>query len=165
MQDNADGGLAQLRQSLSAIRATGATLGQSWFLGLFVESCEHVGQIEEGLHAIDEALACVDRTGERLWEAELHRLKGELLSQHKTVPVAEAETCFQQALTVARGQGAKWWELRTAVSLSRLWQRQGKYAEARQLLAEVYGWFTEGFDTADLQEARALLDALGEHPS
>ncbi len=165
MQDDTDGGLAQLRQSLAAIRVTGAALGQSWFLGLFVKSCEHVGQIEEGLHAVDEALACVDRTGERLWEAELHRLKGELLRQCTAVSAAEVETCFQQALTVARGQGAKWWELRTAVSLSRLWQRQGKYAEALQLLAEVYGWFTEGFDTADLQEARALLDALGEHPS
>jgi len=160
MQGDADGGLAQMRQSLSAIRATGAALGQSWFLGLFVEACEHVGQIEEGLHTVDEALAFVDRTGERLWEAELHRLKGELLRRHTAVQEVEAETCFQQALAVARGQGARWLELRAALSLSRLWQQQGKHAEARQLLAGVYGWFTEGFDTADLQEARALLEAL-----
>ena len=160
MQGEADGGLAQMRQGFSAWRATGAALGQSWFLCMCAEACGHAGQIEEGLHAVEEALVHVDRTGERLWEAELHRLKGELLSQLKAVPRAEAEACFQQALAVARGQGARWWELRAAMSLARLWQQQGKQAEARQLLAEVYGWFTEGFDTADLQEARALLDAL-----
>jgi predicted ATPase len=160
MQGEAEGGLAQMRQALSAMRATGLALKQSWFLGMFAEACGHTGQIEEGLHTVEEALAHVDRTGERLWEAELHRLKGKLLCRHTAAPAAEVETCFQQALAVARGQGAKWWELRAAMSLSRLWQRQGKRAEARQLLAEVYGWFTEGFDTADLQEAKALLDEL-----
>ena len=95
-----------------------------------------------------------------LWEAELYRLQGALLL-HQTVPDAQhAEACFCQALATARRQQAKSLELRAAMSLARLWQRQGKRAEARQMLAEVYGWFTEGFDTADLQEAKALLDAL-----
>ena len=101
-------------------------------------------------------------TGERFWEAELHRLQGDLLLQQagSQAQTAEAEACLQRALDVARHQQAKSLELRAAISLSRLWQRQGKQAEARQVLAEIYGWFTEGFDTADLQEARALLDAL-----
>ena len=107
-----------------------------------------------------EALAAVDSTGERFWEAELYRLKGELLLAYANTRQTwlEAEACFQQALEVARHQQAKSLELRTAMSLSRLWQRQGKRAEARQLLAPIYGWFTEGFDTADLQEAKALLE-------
>jgi len=107
-----------------------------------------------------EALAGVDKTGERYWEAELYRLKGELLLRQALPDEHQAETCFQQALAVARRQQAKSLELRTAMSLARLWQRQGQRAAARQLLAEVYGWFTEGFDTADLQEAKALLEAL-----
>ena len=102
----------------------------------------------------------MDHTGERHWEAEIYRLKGELLLQQPVPDVPQAEACFQQALAVARRQQAKSRELRTAMSLSRLWQQQGKRAEARQLLAEVYGWFTEGFNTLDLQEARALLDIL-----
>jgi predicted ATPase len=111
---------------------------------------------------LDEALALVHRTGERCYEAELYRLKGELLLQggkrHKKL--VEVEERFRQAVAVARRQQAKALELRAAMSLGRLWQQQGKLAEARQMLAEVYGWFTEGFDTADLQEAKALLDAL-----
>ena len=95
-----------------------------------------------------------------MWEAELHRLRGELLLQQTVAQSEEAEPCFQQALAVAHRQQAKSLEVRAAVSLARLWQRQGKRREAHQLLAEVYGWFTEGFDTADLQEAKALLDAL-----
>ena len=94
------------------------------------------------------------------WEAELYRLKGELLLTRSSEHQAEAETCFQQALDVARRQQAKSLELRAAMSLARLWQQQGKRAEAHELLAPIYGWFTEGFDTADLQEAKALLEAL-----
>jgi adenylate cyclase len=125
---------------------------------------------------LTEALALTDKTGERLWEAELYRLKGELLLQQSTSvgallaaptasranppPTAEAETCFHQALDIARHQQAKSLELRAAMSLSRLWKQQGKCAAARELLSEVYGWFTEGFDTADLQEAKELLEAL-----
>ncbi|MBI3328338.1 MAG: hypothetical protein HYZ81_16745, partial [Nitrospinae bacterium] len=121
------------------------------------------GQAEEGLRVLAEALALVNAGGERRHEAELYRLKGELLlqsggrgSEHHT----EAEACFHQALDVARRQEAKSLELRAAMSLSRLWQQQGKQAEARALLAPIYDWFTGGFDTADLREARALLEEL-----
>ena len=115
-----------------------------------------------------KALTAVHNTGERYYEAELHRLKGELLLAagagvgpvREPPPQTEAESCFRQALDVARRQEAKSLELRAALSLSRLWQQQGKRDAARELLAEVYGWFTEGFDTADLQEARALLAVL-----
>ena len=107
-----------------------------------------------------QALRAVDETGEHFYEAELHRLKGEFLLQLSSDNQREAETCFQHAMTIAQNQGAKAWELRTATSLARLWQQQGKIPEARDLLAPVYNWFTEGFDTADLQEAKALLDEL-----
>ena len=107
-----------------------------------------------------EALTVVYKTGDRHHEAELYRLKGELLLQQATWSDAEAETCLHQALDIARHQQAKSLELRAAVNLSQLWQRQGKRDAARELLAPVYGWFTEGFDTADLQEARALLVEL-----
>jgi predicted ATPase len=105
-------------------------------------------------------LDLVDTTGERWWEAELHRLKGVLLLALSPADHAEAEICFHQALDIARRQQAKSLELRVTVSLSRLWQQQGKHTEARELLALVYGWFTEGFDTADLQDARGLLEEL-----
>jgi predicted ATPase len=114
----------------------------------------------EGLAVVAEALTCVETTGERYAEAELHRLKGELLLKRTLPDAHQAEACFQQALAIARRQQAKSWELRAAVSLSRLWQQQGKRDEARELLAPIYGWFTEGFDTADLQEAKALLNDL-----
>jgi predicted ATPase len=103
----------------------------------------------------------VATTGERVYEAELHRLKGELLNRHMPKQEEAAETCYQQALTLSQGQGVRWLELRAAMSLARLWQQQGKRAEAQALLAPIYDWFTEGFDTADLQEAKAQLEALG----
>jgi len=109
---------------------------------------------------LDEALASVHTTGERWWEAELHRRNGELLLAHSVEKSVEAETCFHQALDIARHQEAKSLELRAATSLARLWQQQGKRQEAYDLLAPIYGWFTEGFDTMDLQEAKALLDDL-----
>ena len=112
-----------------------------------------------GLATIAEALAVTDKAG--YYEAELYRLKGELLRQHRVSNVSQVQACLQQALTVARRQKAKSLELRAAMSLARLWQRQGKRAEARELLAPIYGWFTEGFETADLQETQALLEALG----
>ena len=119
-----------------------------------------MGRTEEGLSALAEALAQVDKTGARLHEAELYRLKGELLLALSTDHDAEAEACFHHALGVARRQQAKALELRAVTSLSRLWQQQGKRQEAHQLLAELYGWFTEGFDTKDLQEAKTLLEEL-----
>jgi predicted ATPase len=126
-----------------------------------------MGQVAEGLTAVAEGLTMVDKSGERYWEAELSRLKGELtLQSHvqgsRSKVEEEAEACFLKAVEIARKQQAKSLELRAVMSLSRLWQHQGKKAEARQLLAEIYGWFTEGFDTKDLEEARALLAALSE---
>jgi predicted ATPase len=120
------------------------------------------GQVEEGLTTVVEALAFVERTEERFYEAELHRLKGELTLKKSKVKgrkseVVEAEAYFLKAIEVARKQEAKSWELRAAMSLARLWQKQGKRLEAQELLAPVYNWFTEGFDTKDLQDAQALL--------
>jgi predicted ATPase len=131
-----------------------------YYLALFAEASAQVGQTAAGLEALAEALATLPKSGVRWWEAELYRLRGELLLQHAVEQPEEAEACFQQALAVARRQQAKSLELRAAMSLARLWQRQDKGTAARQLLAEVYGWFTEGFDTADLQEAEALLEVL-----
>jgi predicted ATPase len=112
---------------------------------------------------VTEALELVEQTGVRYYEAETHRIRGTLLL-HQAVPdVSQAEACFQQALDIARHQEAKSWELRTATSLARLWQQQEKRQAAYDLLAPVYGWFTEGFDTADLQEAKRLLDELSTH--
>jgi predicted ATPase len=129
-------------------------------LALLAEAHGTMGQPEAGLTVLTEALALVDTTGERWYAPELHRLKGELLLQQSSDNQAEAETCFQQAISTARSQQAKSLELRAATSLARLWQQQGKRQEAHDLLAPVYNWFTEGFDTADLQDAKALLDEL-----
>jgi predicted ATPase len=119
-----------------------------------------LGQAAEGLRLLAEALATVNQHGERFYEAELYRLKGELLLTGSVEPHAEALACYHQALAIARDQRAKSLVLRAALSLSRLWQRQGKRANARQLLAKICDWFTEGFDTADLQEAAVLLEEL-----
>jgi predicted ATPase len=153
-------GIAQMRQGLVAHRDTGAELNRPLFLSLLAEAYGEVGQPEEGLTVLVEALAMVDKTGERCWEAELHKQKGELLLMQEGQKVGEAEECFQKALHIARRQQAKSFELRAAMSLSRLWQQQGKREEAHQLLAEIYGFFTEGFDTAELQEAKVLLEEL-----
>jgi predicted ATPase/class 3 adenylate cyclase len=153
-------GIAVMRQGLAAWRAIGAELHRSYYLALLAEAYGEVGQPEEGLRVLVDALSHVDRTGERYYEAELHRLQGRLLLALSRDHQAEAESCFQHALTIARRQHAKSWELRAAMSLSRLWQSQSKWPAAQQLLDEVYGWFTEGFDTADLQEAKVLLEEL-----
>src|SRR5262249_19226001 len=145
----------------ASVQATGTAAGMPGYLAQLAEAYGQVGQMEEAMHLLAEALALVDTTGERQMEAELYRLHGELLLRQAVPEAQTAEACFQRALDVARGQQAKWWELRAAMSLARLWQHQGKRAAARELLAPIYGWFTEGFDTADLQEARALLDELG----
>jgi predicted ATPase len=157
-------GIAQIRRGLAALRATGAALRLPYYLALLAEVCGQTGLAAEGLTLLAEALAQAHKTGESWTEAELHRLKGELLLALSADNHAEAEGCFHQALAVARQQQAKSLELRTAMSLARLWQQQGKRTEAWELLAPLYSWFTEGFDTADLQEARALLEALGDSP-
>ncbi len=152
--------IAQMRQGLAAYKALGGKVHRPYFLSLLAEADGKVGQPEDGLTLLGEALAIVDNTGERNWEAELHRRKGELLLMQQGQKVGEAEECFRQALDIACRQKAKSLELRAAMSLSRLWQQQGKQEEAHQLLAEIYGWFTEGFDTADLKEAKVLLEEL-----
>jgi transcriptional regulator with AAA-type ATPase domain/predicted ATPase len=153
-------GIAQMRQSLATLRTMGEAVGRPRLLALLAEAYGKSGQAKEGLRLLAEALVLMDNTGERQDAAEVHRLKGELLLWQAVPDAPQAEACFQQALAIARQQQAKSLELRAAMSLARLWQRQGKHAEARALLAPIYGWFTEGFDTADLQEASALLGEL-----
>ena len=154
--------MAQVRQGIAAWRATGAALFVPYFCTLLAEVAAHLGHTEDGLQALAEAHTLVEQQEERWWEAEIYRLRGVLLLRQPGTPQAEAEAWLQRALDVARRQEAKSLELRAAMSLSRLWQQQGKHAEAYELLAPIYGWFTEGFDTADLQEAKALLKELGK---
>jgi len=160
MQGQGEAGLAQVRQGITARRATGAALAVPFLCTMLAEVYAHLGHVEDSLQALAEAHALVEQHEERVWEAEVYRLRGVLLLRQTGTPQAEVEACFQQALDVARRQQAKSLELRAAMSLARLWQQQGKRAEAHELLAPIYGWFTEGFDTADLHEAKALLDAL-----
>src|SRR5262249_20090626 len=129
-------------------------------LVLFAEAAGQAGHIEEGLRLLAEALPVFEATGRGDMLAEAYRLQGELLLRQTIPDVAQAETRLHEALAISRRQQAKSWELRAAMSLARLWQQQGQPAAARQLLTEVYDWFTEGFDTVDLREAKALLDAL-----
>jgi len=140
------------------------------FLAMLADASGRGGQSAEGLQTLAEAFELSQETGERIYEAELYRLKGELMLQQSRVhtsqsafrnPQSEAEACFLKAIEIARQQETKSLELRAVMSLSRLWQWQGKQAQAQKMLAEIYGWFTEGFDTKDLQEARALLESLG----
>jgi predicted ATPase len=160
MQGQDEAGMAQIRQGIVAWRATGTALIVPYEWTVLADVAAHLGHAEEGLQAMAEAHTLVEQQEERWWEAEVCRLRGVVLLQQPGTSPAEAEACFQRALDVARRQEAKSLELRAAMSLSRLWQQQGKRVDARELLAPVYGWFTEGFDTADLQEARALLEAL-----
>jgi predicted ATPase len=159
-QGQAKEGIEQLHQGLRAYCATGAELARPNYLALLAEAYGTMGQPEAGLTVLTEVLALVDKTGVRWYEPELYRLKGELLLQQSSGNSTEAETCFHHAISIAQNQSAKSWELRATTSLARLWQRQGKRQEAHDLLAPVYNWFTEGFDTADLQDAKALLDTL-----
>ncbi len=160
MRGQAGEGIAQMQQGLAAERSAGANLHRTHYLALLAEAYGASGRHEEGLTTIDDAIAIAEKTGEGYSEPELHRVKGVLLLQQSTRDERESETCFLRALDNARRRRAKSLELRAAMSLARLWQSQGKKMEARRLLGEIYGWFTEGFDTADLQEAKALLEAL-----
>jgi len=153
-------GIAQMCGGLAAWRAIGAELGRPYYLGMLAEAYAKMGRTEAGLRALAEALAGMHKYGEHYCEAELYRLKGELLLAGSVEQHVEVQACFERALNVAHQQQAKSLELRAATSLSRLSQRQGKRTEAHALLADLYGWFTEGFDTADLQEAKALLEEL-----
>jgi predicted ATPase len=160
MQGEGETGRAQMQQGLAEVLATGQPLGRPRWLVMRAEAAAHASKVEEGLCLLADALTAFEASALGDMLSEAYRLRGELLLRQVVPDVAEAEACFHQARTIARRQQAKSWELRAAMSLSRLWQRQGKRAEAHELLAPVYGWFTEGFDTADLQEAKALLDAL-----
>jgi predicted ATPase len=164
-QGQGEEGIAHIRQGLAAWQATGSAVWRPYFHALWAEAYRKVGQGEEGLGVLAEALTTVDKTGERYYEAELYRLKGELTLQKSPgsgvrSPESGAEECFLKAIDIARKQQAKSLELRAVMSLARLWQQQGKKKEAHEMLAEIYGWFTEGFDTKDLQEAKALLQEL-----
>ncbi len=174
-QGQCEAGIAKMRQGMDAVQLTGAALSMSYILAQLADAYGKVGQGKEGLPLLAEALAQVTQTGERWYEAELHRLKGQLALQSQVQSLkskvsspqhpipntqAEAEACFHKALEVAQQQSARSLELRAAMSLARLWQQQGKKREAHQLLSGIYGWFTEGFDTVDLKEAKALLKAL-----
>ena len=155
-------GITQIHQGLDAYQATGVMRDRPYYLALLAEASLQAGRTAAGLEALAEALATLTTSGGYWWAAELHRLQGELLLAQEGLrqQEVEAEVSFCQALAVARRQQAKSLELRATLSLSRLWQRQGKSQEAYDLLAPVYGWFTEGVDTADLQEAKAVLEAL-----
>ena len=176
-QGQVEEGIVQICQGMADWRATGAEIRRPYFLALLAEAYGNVGQVEEGFTTLAEALATVNRTGEYMSEAELYRLKGELALQKESgvrgpesevanfqQPTprtqAEAEECFLKAIEISRKQQAKSLELRAATSLTRLWQHQGKRDEAHKMLSEVYNWFTEGFDTKDLQEAKTLLEEL-----
>jgi predicted ATPase len=156
-------GLVQMRRGLAAWQATGVEVQRSYFFSLWAAVQGKEGQAKEGLTLLTEALAIVDKNGERWCEAELYQLKGTLTLQsnlQSSRSQGEAERYWHKAIKIARQQHAKSPELRAATSLSRLWQHQGKKAEAHRMLSEIYGWFTEGFDTKDLQEAKAFLDEL-----
>jgi predicted ATPase len=164
-REQREAGLVQLQERLAALPATGAEIWGPLFLGAVAQASAQGGQAEEGLRVIVEALAMVEKNEERWNEAELYRLKGQLTLQSqvesdKSKVEEEAEAYFQKAIEIARRQQAKSLELRAVTSLSRLWQSQGKKQEAHALLSEIYGWFTEGFDTKDLQETKALLAEL-----
>ncbi len=180
-QERGEEGIAQLRQGLSAFRATGAEAGRAHHLTLLAEAYGKVGQAEEGLSVLAEALEAVAKSGERFYEVELYRLYGELslrmgeretgrtgkeekIAHSPIHPFAHSspEECFLKAIEIARKQQAKSLELRATMSLARLWQQQGKQKEAHQMLSEIYNWFTEGFDTKDLQEAKMLLEELAK---
>ena len=159
-QGQSEAGIRQMHEGMAACRSTGAEADRPYFLALAAEAYGRGSRYDEGLAMLEEALALVEQSEERYWEAEIHRLKGVLLLARSAEQQMEGEACWHTALAVARRQQAKSLELRAAMSLSRLWQRQGKGTEAHALLAPIYGWFTEGFDTADLQEAKELLAAL-----
>ena len=160
-QGRAEEGLAQMRQGLDALEAARKRLMTSYLCTLLTEAYTCTGRHADGLAGLENTLRQLEETGERMWVAELHRLRGELLLRQTTADERHAESCFRQALDISRRQSAKSLELRAAMSLARLWRGQGKKEEARRILEQTYRWFTEGFATADLQQAAALLERLG----
>jgi adenylate cyclase len=157
-------GLAQMRRGMATAVVVGGSLGRAIQCLFLAQGCARAGQVAAGLAATEEALAWIESTNVRLLEAEVHRTRGELLRDQPGAMNKAAEACFRRAIDLARQQGARWWELRATVSLSRLLSAQAstpeEYAHARQMLADIYGWFREGLGTRDLQEARELLTEL-----
>jgi predicted ATPase len=149
-----------MTSTLSAFRSTGSTILIPAYLSFLARAYAYTGRLDEAWPCISEAIELVEKTNERWWEAEAHRVAGEIALLSTETETTKAQAYLERALTVARAQQAKSWELRAAMSLARLWRSQGKVQQARELLAPVYGWFTEGFDTRDLKEAKALLDEL-----
>ena len=149
-----------ITSGISAYRSTGSTVLMPWWVSSLARAYADLGQFDDAWRCIGEAKAAVETTGERWCEAEINRVAGEIALKSPERDAAKAEAYFERALAVARQQQAKSWELRAAMSMARLWRDQGKPQQARELLAPVYGWFTEGFDTLDLKEAKALLDEL-----
>ena len=162
MAGDLEGGIARMRQHLSELRARGFEVAAAYHLALIATALGKVGRFDEALRTIDESFPIIDRTGQRHYEAEVHRLKGELLLAQSASNAAQAEKSFRTAIEIARKQHAKSWELRATTSLARLLAKQRKRDKARTMLAEIYGWFTEGFDTPDLKDAKSLLDELSE---
>jgi hypothetical protein len=149
-----------INSGVTALRSTGTTLWMPWYLAYLARAYAELGQFDDAWRSISDAMTAVETTKESWYEAEVHRMAGEIALKPPEPDAAKAEAYFVHALAVARQQQAKSWELRAAMSMARLWRDQGKRNEARDLLAPVYGWFTEGFDTLDLTQAKALLDAL-----
>jgi predicted ATPase len=154
------GGVSDIREGMDRRRAFGMGAVWPWFLALFAEACGELGEIEEGLTALAQAGDWERRNDERLYAAEVCRLRGELLRRLEVPDLIQVEGCFQSALAIARAQHAKSWELRGAMSMARMWLENGRSDDARALLLTVYEWFTEGFDTADLVDAKTLLDQM-----
>jgi predicted ATPase len=155
-------GIAQIEVTLAALRAIGIALARPTQLTRLAQAYMESGRLDEGLRTVAEALAAADEHEDHQDEPERHRVKGELLLRQNDSNVVEAQNCFERAIYIARKQSAKSWELRATMSLARLLASQGRREEARATLAEIYGWFTEGFDTADLKDARALLYELSD---
>jgi predicted ATPase len=150
-----------ITSGLSAYHSTGATVFTPWYLSTLAGAHAKLGQLDDAWRCIDEAVTTTDRTKEMWSEAEVHRIGGEIALKSPQADTAKAHAYFERALAIARQQQAKSWELRASMSLARLWRDRGKSQQARELLAPVYGWFTEGFDTRDLKDAKALLQEFG----
>jgi predicted ATPase len=161
-QGRREEGIAQMQEGLAMFRVTGMELGRPSFLCRLAEALMEADRLGEGLNALTEARKAADQREERQCEAEIHRLKGELLLWQSDIHASEARSCFERTIEIAREQSAKSYEFRATTSLARLLNKQGRRAEARTMLAEIYNWFTEGFDTADLKDAKSVLDELSE---
>ncbi len=161
-QGRSEEGIAHLQEGLAAVRATGAEVVRPYYLCLLAEAYMETGRLDDGLNALTEALAAADEHENRHYEAEIHRLRGELLLKQDDSNAAEARSCFERAIEIARRQSSESLELRATMGLARLLAKNGCRDEGRTMLAEIYNWFTEGFDTADLKDAKAQLEELAE---